>query len=79
MLHACQECRANDAVPIARSRRRSGVHIGKRAQRRRLTAPASQTRDHIDIVAVTQAIGEDAVLPNTAATTTHMLRRGRQP
>ncbi len=79
MLPVCQECRAHGALPIVRSRRRNGAHIDKRAQRRRIIATASQVRDDVDTVAVTYAIGEDAVPPITAATTTHLLRRGRKP
>ena len=56
-----------------------GQGEGMRAQRCRLTATISQARDDVDTVSVTHAIGEDAIPPNTAATTTHVLRRGRQP
>jgi hypothetical protein len=84
VLLVCQEFRANGALPIARSRRRNGAHIENRAQRRRLTAGASQARDDIDNVAGTYAIEEESIPPSTIATTstpatTRVQRRGRQP
>ena len=81
VLHVCQECRANGALPIVRSRRRNDAHIDKRAQHRRLTAIArSQARDDdVDTVGVTQAIEKDVVSPTTATPTTRVMRRGRQP
>jgi hypothetical protein len=82
VLPVCQECRASGALPIARSRRGNGVHNAQRAQRRRLTALASQART----AAVTEAIEEDAILSTTAATTTtttpaatRLRWRGREP
>ena len=79
-----QECRANGALSIARSRRKNGALIDNRAQRRRLTATASQARVDVETAAVTKAIEEDAVMPTITTTTivpaaTRVLRRGRQP
>ena len=82
-----QEGRGNGALHMPRSRRRNGVHNEQRAQRRRLTAFASQARTHVDTAAVTEAIEEGATPSTTATTTTTttipaatcLRRRGREP
>jgi hypothetical protein len=84
VLPVCQEGCAHGALPIARSRRRNGAQIENRAQRCHLTTTASQARDDVNTIAVTEAIEEDAVPLTTVATTTiptatRVLRRGRQP
>ena len=41
MLHVCQPCRTEGALPIVRSKRRNGAQNERRAQRARQTTQAS--------------------------------------
>ena len=43
MLHICHVCRADGAIPLARTKRRNGAANAQRAQRDLLTADVSQT------------------------------------
>jgi hypothetical protein len=73
VLPVCQNCRADGAIPLARSKRRNGAVNGKRAERDRVTADVPEA--NVDDVSPMVATGMPPATTSTAPRTT---KRGRR-
>jgi hypothetical protein len=68
VLPVCQDCRADGARPLARSKRRNGAVNGKRAERDRVTADVPEA--NVDDVTPMAATGMPPATTSTAPRTT---------
>ena len=75
VLPVCQQCRADGAIPLARTKRRNGAANGQRARRDRLTVTVNQPFADADIVNPVEAT--DIPLAVTS-TTSRARKRGRR-
>jgi hypothetical protein len=74
VLPICQQCRADGAIPLARTKRRNGEANGHRARRDRLmTAAVTQPSENV----VTPAEAAD-IPPSRTSTTSRTSKRGRR-
>jgi len=74
VLPVCQLCRADGALPLARTKRRNGEANARRAQRDQLTSPATQAS--VDCDAISPPSEATDISPPSNATRTS--KRGRK-
>ena len=73
MLHICKDCRADDAIPLARTKRRKGIANAKHAHRNRLIADVPQA--NVDVVSPVEAIDIPPTTTSIAPRATKSERR----
>ena len=74
VLPVCEVCRADGALPLARTKRRNGEANARRAQRDQLTSPATQAS--VDCDAISPPSEATDISPPSNATRTS--KRGRK-
>ena len=72
VLLVCRQCRADGLLPLARTKRRNGAAIARRAQRVRLTTPTPQA----DVEGVVSPV-EESDIPPSMPVIVPWIRKGR--